>query len=178
MNQTNYILIIIILVASSCAKKVTSSGSQQNELFDGKNPLILLDETVINKEILGTLDKDDISKIEVFRGESAIAKFGEKASEGAVNIYTKSYTAKKRQELYKKLQDYLKNATGNSGDFLFVLDGILIDETNLDKLVELNYSEIEIVEQISEAAAKTIYGDKAKPNTILVTTHKMAKKDK
>ena len=51
-----------------------------------------------------------------------------------------------------------------------MLDGILIDETNIDQLLELDYTEIEIVQQITVVAANAIYGDKAKPNTILVTT--------
>lgn len=171
MNYLKYIPIIIILViASSCAKKLTSSTSQQDEPFDGKKPLIRVDGEVITQEMLESIDKDDIDKIDVYKGESAVTKFGEPANDGAIDIYTKSYKELKKKELYNKLQDYLKSATGSEEDFLFVLDGILIDETNIDQLLELDYTEIEIVQQITVVAANAIYGHKAKPNTILVTT--------
>jgi len=160
--------IITALIVLGCAKKTTSS--QQDGSFGGKNPLIRIDGEIVSKEILNTIDKSDIDKIDVYKGESAITKFGEQANDGAIDIYTKTYKENKKKVLYNKLQDYLKEATGSENDFLFVLDGILIDESNIEQLMELDYAEIEIVEQITSAAAKTIYGEKAKPNTILVTT--------
>ena len=166
MNYQKIIFLLILFIASSCSKKLTSSTSQQEEL----KPLIRVDGEIISQEMLESINKDDIDKIDVYKGESAITKFGEQAKDGAIDIYTKSYREQKKKELYKKLQDYLKSATGSEEDFLFVLDGILIDETNIDQLLELEYAEIEIVEQITVAAANAIYGDKAKPNTILVTT--------
>lgn len=129
-----------------------------------------MDGEVINQEMLESLNKDDFDKIEVYKGEYAISKFGEQAKDGAIDIYTKSYKELKKKELYQKLQDYLKSATGSEGDFLFVLDGMLIDDSNIDQLLKLEYAEIEIVQQITVAAANAIYGDKAKLNTILVTT--------
>jgi bla regulator protein blaR1 len=164
----NISFLIILILASSCAKKLTSTTSQKEEL----KPLIRVDGEVISREMLESIDKEDIDKIDVYKGESAITKFGEQAKDGAIDIYTKSYKELKKKELYNKLQDYLKSATGREEDFLFVLNGILIDETNIDQLLELDYAEIEIVEQITVTAANAIYRDKAKPNTILVTTTK------
>lgn len=162
--------IIIILMAFGCSKKLTSTSSKQDDPFDGKSPLIRVDGEIISQELLESIDKNDINKIDVYKGESAISKFGVQAKDGAIDIYTKTYKKLKMEELYYKLQDYLKNSTGSEDDFLFVLNGILIDESNIDQLLKLDYTEIEVVEQISAAAARAIYGDKAKPNTILVTT--------
>ncbi len=168
MNQYKIAFLLILVIASSCSKKLTSSTSQQEEV----EPLIRIDGEVISQEMLESINKDDIDKIDVYKGESAITKFGKQAKDGAIDIYTKSYKEQKKKELYNELQDYLKSASGSQEDFLFILDGILIDETNIDQLLELDYAEIEIVEQITIAAANVIYGDKAKPNTILVTTTK------
>lgn len=159
-------ILIILVMASSCAKKITSTKSHQPQ------PLILVDGEVISQEMLESINEDDIDKIDIYKGESAIIKFGEQAKDGVIKIYTKSHKELMKKELYTKLQDFLKNATGREKDFLFVLDGILIDETNIDLLFKLDYLEIESVDQISVAASNAIYGSKAKPNTILVTTTK------
>ena len=168
----NLLLFAIIMIDLGCAKKNSPTTSQQNDSFNKKDPLIRVDGVVINKERLKSIDENDIDKIEVYKGESAIAKYGKQAKDGAIDIYTKSYKELRKKEFYNKLQDYLKSASGSEDDFLFVLNGVLIDETNIDQLLELDYAEIEIVQLITEQSAKTIYGDQAKPNTILVTTTK------
>jgi bla regulator protein blaR1 len=168
MNYFKLSFLLILVIAASCSKKLTSSASQQEEL----KPLIRVDGVVVGREMLDSINPDDIDKIDVYKGESAVTKFGERGKDGAIDIYTKSYSEKRKIESYNKLQDYLKSASGSEEEFLFVVDGILIDKTNIDRLLALEYAEIESVDQITIVAAKAIYGEKARPNTILITTAK------
>lgn len=58
---------------------------------DGKGrPLFYLDGKKISQEEMKKLLPDDIEKIEVFKGEKAIEKYGKKAKNGVVEITSKS----------------------------------------------------------------------------------------
>lgn len=58
-------------------------------------PLFVVDDEILERtgeEPLNQLDPDNIERINVLKGESAIAKYGTDGADGVVEIYTKGYT--------------------------------------------------------------------------------------
>lgn len=172
-------LLIIFCLFFGCAKKVqlsksTSSSSGSDILDPKKQPLILLDfATIESKDDLNSVDPNSIESIEVIKdSEVATKMYGERAKDGVIIIRTKEYEQKKKQQLYNKLQQYLKGALGNEDDYFFVLDGIPINEGNVEKLFELEPQEITVVEEITAKAAAVIYDTTPRKYTILINTKK------
>ncbi|MEQ9217533.1 MAG: hypothetical protein RLO17_05790 [Cyclobacteriaceae bacterium] len=177
------ILLILLTTLASCNRKsipaqITSPNTLENKSTEqtpidpDAKPLILLDsEEVTSKEQLDAVDPNEIESIEVIKDfEAAIQLYGEKAKNGVVLIKTKEYEQKKKQQIYEKLQQHLKNYVDNESDYLFVLDGIVITENNVEKLFELEPLEITVVEELTEKAAAVIYDTPPKKYTILINT--------
>ena len=53
------------------------------------NPLYVLDGTIINKAILDNVNPETIASVDVLKGNSAMALYGDKGSEGVIRITTK-----------------------------------------------------------------------------------------
>lgn len=178
MNKLLCFLIVLCL-SVGCAKKVpptksTPDSSGSDILDPNKQPLILLDfETVQSRDELNSVDPNSIESIEVIKDSvTAVQMYGARAKDGVIIIRTKEFEQKKKSQLYDKLQQYLKDAMGNENDYLFVLDGILINEDNIERLFELEPQEITVVEEITEKAAAVIYDTPPKKYTILINTKK------
>ena len=71
---------------------------------------------------------------------------------------------------YSQLQDHIEEAKERPGDYLFVLDGVILDEYAQNKLSELEAADIAAVEKVSKPTAEAIYGAQAKPQTIIINT--------
>ncbi len=77
------------------AKPVIASGFGQNQSEKvtlgglNNNELILLDGKEVDRSVLNDLSVMSVGKIEVFKGEKALSKFGEKGRNGVVVITTK-----------------------------------------------------------------------------------------
>ena len=71
---------------------------------------------------------------------------------------------------YSQLQDHIEDAKERPKDYLFVLNGVVLNESSQSKLSELESADIVAVEKVSEPAAKAIYGAQAKPQTIIINT--------
>ena len=56
---------------------------------DGEQPLMIIDGIEKPNMKMDDVDTDDIEKIEVFKGEKAVEKYGDKAKDGVVIITTK-----------------------------------------------------------------------------------------
>lgn len=65
------------------------------EKSDMGKALIVLDGNVISQEIMNLIDPNKIASVDVLKGESAIALYGNKANNGVVVIHTK------KQEIFK-----------------------------------------------------------------------------
>lgn len=62
-----------------------------SKLKNGKtDPLFVLDGEILESGQISELDPDDIERIDVLKGEQAIAVYGEKGGDGVVRIYTKT----------------------------------------------------------------------------------------
>lgn len=91
----------------------TKSGVTQEKKENGfgsgldndKDPLFILDGEELPADaqpILQQVEPNDIGHINVYRGEQAIEKFGEKGKHGVVEIFTKGYDRKQERAEKKK----------------------------------------------------------------------------
>lgn len=80
----------------------------QNNLVNAKgagNPLIIIDGKNVGKidasgaSPMNKLDPGEIRSINVYRGENAIAIYGEDAQDGVIEVYTKSYKGAEVKEI-------------------------------------------------------------------------------
>jgi len=55
-----------------------------------KKPLIIIDGNIAGADAVASLDPDDVEQVDVIKGESAIAIYGESAKHGAILITTKA----------------------------------------------------------------------------------------
>lgn len=77
---------------TSAAARVTDIGRDQSQkisLSDIDNKMILLDGKEISKAMLDDIQVTAIESIEIFKGTSAITKYGEKGKNGVIVVTTK-----------------------------------------------------------------------------------------
>ncbi len=67
------------------------AGIQVKGSIDGEIPLYILDGKEITKRQMEELDQDTIKSVNVWKGEKAIQKYGEKGKQGVVEITTKEH---------------------------------------------------------------------------------------
>lgn len=63
--------------------------SNDYKSFLDKNPLILLNEKETDRKTIESLDSNKIKSVFIFKAEKGVEKYGEKAKNGALIIYTK-----------------------------------------------------------------------------------------
>jgi hypothetical protein len=85
--------------------KVDISISCQGSLMPNTNPLYIINGISSNAEAFKNLDPKKIVAMRVFKGEKAVALFGNKAVNGAILIETKDISKKEKKELKKLLKD-------------------------------------------------------------------------
>jgi hypothetical protein len=85
--------------------KVDISISCQGSLMPNTNPLYIINGISSNAEAFKNLDPKKIVAMRVFKGEKAVALFGNKAVNGAILIETKDISKKEKRELKKLLKD-------------------------------------------------------------------------
>ncbi|WP_020528102.1 M56 family metallopeptidase [Flexithrix dorotheae] len=152
---------------------------------EGKDPLYVIDGRVqkTNKEIFD-LDPHEIKRMDVLKGESAIAMYGEKGKDGVILITTKNN--KESKENQKKKIDLIDNKNIESDSTfsgkhhvsrvkivspngvlepLYVIDGKIQTEIN-----DLDPNSIKNIEVLKDEAAIAKYGDKGKNGVIIITT--------
>jgi hypothetical protein len=86
---------------------------------------------------------------------------------------TTSHDADSSVALHGKLVEKVEANAKAPSEYLFVMDGYLVDPQEVAKLKELKPSDLIVVEVLSLQAARAIYGNKAKENTVLINTRNM-----
>lgn len=126
---------------------------------DGKNPLIVFDGKRISRDEMENIKPDEIGRMNVIKGESAIQKYGENAENGVIEISSKYSTFDSKQKHFRV----------NSSDKvpLYVLDG---KEITLKKFKNTNPDNCKSVNVIKGDAATEKYGKKAKNGVIEITS--------
>lgn len=139
------------------------------------NPLYVLDGAIINKAILDNLNPATIATIDVLKGSSATALYGDKASEGVIVIKTKAAAA--TDKVYITANEV--HQSGNDKNTL-TLKAAEIEMKNSKELVILDGKELpadrkklsgtfNVVTLTKDEATKK-YGDKGKKGVMEITT--------
>ncbi|GAA4153877.1 hypothetical protein GCM10022217_10110 [Chryseobacterium ginsenosidimutans] len=87
--------------------KVDISISCQGSFMADTNPLYIINGISSDAEAFKNLDPKKIIAIRVFKGEKAVALFGNKAVNGAILIETKDISKKEKRKLKRLLKDDL-----------------------------------------------------------------------
>ena len=121
--------------------------------FDDKEPLYLLNGTMIDKTRMDALNPEDIKSVEVLKDQSATDLYGDNAKNGVVRISTKT------NFMNGPLNDPLK-------DPLFVLDGQIINRNRMDAL---DPNTIQSINVSKDGSAIAKYGNKATNGVVEIT---------
>ncbi len=68
---------------------IVSSNKSKNGLDGSKKPLVMIEGKEMNEFDLKGIDPKDVEKMEVYKGENAIMRYGEKAKDGAIVVTLK-----------------------------------------------------------------------------------------
>ena len=114
----------VVVITSKEKKPVTIRG-----ISNSSNPLVVIDGKITDKNAM-QIDVDQIESINVLKDQSAIAKYGEKAKDGVIEVTTKKKPSVQPDpdEVFVVVEEiatfpggkdalsvYLKNATEKSG---------------------------------------------------------------
>lgn len=141
-------------------------------------PLYIVDGKTVSEEETKEIAPSDIKSINVFKGESAANKYGEKAQNGVVEIYMKTDAEEPKikepkMEPQEKPQEELRKeptrvriiGEKSTKDFspLFVIDGKIVSkkETN-----DLNPKDIKAINVLKGESAANKYGEKAQNGVV------------
>lgn len=156
---------------------VVSEGVRLNV---SKNPpLYMLDGKEIDAAQMKDVDPNDIKAINVFKGESAVNKYGEKGKFGAVEITLKT---KEEQSAAKEKEIVVKGYATQNPDLkivdtkskkdanpLFYVDGKAITREEMNAIKPNDIKSISILKD--DSAIKK-YGEKAKDGVVEITLKK------
>jgi len=142
--------------------------------YSGKDPLFVLDGEIITKARLDAIGSDKIESLTVLKDASAIAKYGNKAKNGVIEI-----TLKKQLSTMKSLNSMEDPSKIESIDPLnpplYILDKVVIEKTLADKVLADGVDSVTVWKG-KNAIDK--YGEKGKNGVIEIVTKKNEVKDK
>ena len=107
MTKINLIIILFfssltLLGQDSLPKKTGWTISNRNKvILRSDNPIIVLNENLVDYELLNNLDSDKIKSMNVIKGDSSIGKYGEIGKYGTIEITSKGISKKELSKLYK-----------------------------------------------------------------------------
>lgn len=151
---------------------------------DGLSPLYIVDGVISNNFNKNSLDPESIESIQVYKGDSAIKKYGDKGVNGVVEIFTKGkdshiYDGKKANLVFAgPNHDTLRTSSYGSVQFrserkdspsLFILDGVITEIAEINKL---DPESLKYVNVLNSKDAIEKYGEKGKNGAVEITTKK------
>ena len=155
--------------------KVVIRGSQ--------NPLIVIDgvEKGVGADKLQAVNPQDIKSIEILQPENAVAKFGEKAKEGAIIVTTKDGEEAVRVVgagtydatlTYSHVMSVIAPKVGTSP--LIIIDG---EEKGNDQSIlnQLDVQDIQTISVLKDESAVQQFGEKGREGVVIVTTKQASK---
>ncbi|ULC58775.1 hypothetical protein MBM09_12735 [Flaviramulus sp. BrNp1-15] len=143
-------------IIESIEKNPGKNKAKIRILKKGDNdPIHIINGKVVEKNEVELLDKENIEKVEVLKGEVAIKKYGDKGKDGVVMVTTKKNKV---------------NIISNDGkDPLYIIDG---KEVKKDVFSDLNENDIKTMKVLKGDAAIEKYGKKGENGVIEITTKK------
>ena len=154
--------------------KIAIRGSQ--------NPLIVIDgvEKGVGADKLQAVNPQDIKSIEILQPENAVARFGEKAKEGAIIVTTKKGEQKETVEgatydatlTYSHVMSVIAPKEGTSP--LIIIDG---EEKGNDQSIlnQLDVQDIQTISVLKDESAVQQFGEKGREGVVIVTTKQASK---
>ncbi len=167
--------------------KITGKGYKLTGTNDPTDePLYVYAGLIISKAQMAQIDPNNIEPIDVLKGESAIAAYGDKGKNGVIKITPKNadyshntptvllkdvvvvgYGPKNAQPAsQEKTRINLKSIDGKNAP-LYVLDGKVISEEEMNA-VDPNH--IESISVLKDESATKAYGSKGQNGVVLIAT--------
>lgn len=146
------------------------------------NPLIVIDgvEKGVGADKLQAVNPQDIKSIEILQPENAIAKFGDRAKEGAIIVTTKKGEHKETVEgatydatlTYSHVKSVIAPKEGTSP--LIIIDG---EEKGNDQSIlnQLDVQDIQTISVLKDESAVQQFGEKGREGVVIITTKKASK---
>lgn len=138
-----------------------------------KNPLIILDGKEITYAALNLITPDQIKSMNVWKGQTAIRMYGERATDGVIEIHSKNSKYKPITYDKERSGDFPHGITIRSSVYkednppLYIIDGKEAPKSTFEKLEPTNIKEIHVLK--GEKALEK-YGQKAKNGAIEIET--------
>ena len=146
-----------VVAESSKILKDSIRGVPANTLF------------VVNGEIkspgfsVDSIDAAQIYSMNILKGNEALQFYGEKGKNGVIVISTKDF-------MYSHMIIHFGRPLDAAHQPLYVIDGVIMSDS--DVLSKIKPDDIESVSVVKDAAARAIYGEKAKNGVIIITMKK------
>ena len=147
------------------------------------NPLIVIDgvEKGVGADKLQAVNPQDVKSIEILQPENAVARFGEKAKEGAIIVTTKDGEEAVRVVgagtydatlTYSHVMSVIAPKVGTSP--LIIIDG---EEKGNDQSIlnQLDVQDIQTISVLKDESAVQQFGEKGREGVVIVTTKKASK---
>ena len=154
--------------------KVVIVGNE-NALKDGKdNPLYIVEGKEIEEVEMKEIDPNRIKEVNVFKGEMAADKYGDKGKNGVVEIKLKEVQIGAKEVVVKGYGKKESNETmgvtiNKNASPLFYVDGKSITSEEMKKIKP---NDIESVNVLKGDSAIKKYGEKAKDGVVEITMKK------
>jgi TonB-dependent SusC/RagA subfamily outer membrane receptor len=124
-----------------------------------EQPLYVVDGKIVTAAEGNTIDPKEIDRVDVLKGKSATAKYGDMAKNGAVEITRKNMVVAEAAVSSKQLN--------HKASPLYMLDGKEISQTDVDHLNKENIESITVLKG-NQAIAK--YGPRGKNGVVEIAT--------
>ena len=147
-----------------------------------RSPLIVIDgvERGVGADKLQAINPQDVKSIEILQSENAVAKFGDRAKEGAIIVTTKKGEHKETVEgatydatlTYSHVKSVIAPKEGTSP--LIIIDG---EEKGNDQSIlnQLDVQDIQTISVLKDESAVQQFGEKGREGVVIVTTKKASK---
>lgn len=140
-----------------------------------KNPLIILNGEEYDRT-LDSIDPEVIQSVNVYKGEAALRKYGEKGRDGVVEVRAKiekSKKSSKKKGVTINPEEVITSSATNPADKpLIILDGKVYKAD----FQEIDQEKIATVNVLKDEKAIEKYGEKGKKGVVEITTKKGSKK--
>lgn len=122
-----------------------------------KNPLFILDSSIIVRDSLQNTDPEDIADITVLKEKSATALYGDKGKNGVVIIETKKFARAKYIKFLRAAStqyDSLYRQTGSDTAFQYILNGKVLTQNYEGSLAGLSSRKLPDVQILNKQQLK------------------------
>ena len=151
-----------IVIRGDSTKKVKSNFIVKSTKNEKPDPIYIIDGEKVEHGKLKEIDPNQIEKINVFKGEKAIEKYGPEGENGVIVIELKNGNVKENNEQKTELK-------GNN-EVYYVLDGEAITKADFENI---DPNSIKSINVLKDKFATKKYGDLAKGGAVEIFLKKI-----